>query len=66
MILCVSYTVDVCYVIVYTKKNIVNSNIEHVVDAPFFCQLFLLLFSPAQDLDSDSFNHSYSATDSHR
>jgi hypothetical protein len=28
MKICVSYPVDVCYVIIYTKKNGVNQNIE--------------------------------------
>ena len=53
MKLCVSYPVDVCYVIIYTKKNRVNQNIEMLLMPPFFCQLFRLLFSPAQNLDSD-------------
>ena len=28
MKICVSYPVDVCYVIIYTKKSRVNKNIE--------------------------------------
>jgi len=34
MKICISYPVDVCYVIIYTKKNRINQNIEHVADAP--------------------------------
>jgi len=34
MILCVSYPVDVCYVIIYTKKNRVNQNIEMLLMSP--------------------------------
>ena len=44
MKICVSYSVDVCYVIIYTKKNRVNQNIEMLLMPPFFCQLFRLLF----------------------
>ena len=54
MKICVSCPVDVCYVIIYTKKNRVNQNIEMLLMPPFFCQLFRLLFSPAQNLDSAS------------
>ena len=53
MKICVSYPVDVCYVIIYAKKSRVNQNIEMLLMPPFFCQLFRLLFSPAQNLDSD-------------
>ena len=49
MILCVSYPVDVCYVIIYTKKNRVNQNIKMLLISPFFCQLLRLLFSPDQN-----------------
>ena len=41
---CVSYPVDVCCVIIYTKKSRVNQNIEMLLMPPFFCQLFRLLF----------------------
>ena len=64
MKICVSYPVDVCYVIICTKKNRTNQNIEMLLMPPFFCQLFRLLFSPAQNLNSDSFDRNYSATDS--
>jgi hypothetical protein len=33
MILCVSYPVDVCYVIIYTKKKWSNPKYRNVVDA---------------------------------
>jgi hypothetical protein len=39
MKICVSYPVDVCYVIIYTKKNGVNQNIEMLLMPPFFCVL---------------------------
>jgi hypothetical protein len=51
--LCISYPVDVCYVIFYTKKSGVNQNIETLLMPLFFRQLFSLLFSPTQNLDSD-------------
>ncbi len=54
MKICVSYPVDVCYVIIYTKKSRVNQNIEMLLMPPFFCQLFRLLFSPAKNPDSAS------------
>ena len=44
MILCVSYPVDVRYLIIYTKQNRANQNIEILLMPPFFCQLFRLLF----------------------
>jgi hypothetical protein len=44
MKICVSYPVDVCYVIIYTKQNKVKQNIEMLLMLPFFCQLFRLLF----------------------
>ena len=56
MKICVSYLVDVCYVIIYTKKNRVNQNIEMLLMPPFFCQLLRLIFSPANlDLFNDLF-----------
>jgi len=42
----VSYPVDVCYVIIYTKKNRVNQNIEMLLMPLFFSQLLRLLFHP--------------------
>ena len=40
----VSYPVDVCYVIFYTKKSRVNQNIEMLLMPLFFRQLFRQLF----------------------
>jgi hypothetical protein len=46
-------SVDVCCVIICTKQSRANQNIEMLLMPLFFSRLFRLLFSPAQDLDSD-------------